>query len=137
MSLLAHKLRHRVEILLPIQEPNEDTGGAVLSYEHKTTVWADLKPMTFRGTQVRYIRNQQVGEIPTHAFIMRKNPTLGVDFLGPTPLIKGIAFLRIAQPGDKWRVWRVAGVSDKDERGEFLEIAAREVEQHDIKGLVK
>ena len=136
MSWLAPKLRHRAQILQPKQEPNADTGGALLSYEHKTTVWCDLKPMSFRGTQVRYIRDQQVGQIPTHAFTMRKNPTLGIDFLGPNPLIKGIAYLRIDQGGDRWRVWRVAGVTDKGERGEFLEIAAREVEQHELKGLV-
>lgn len=137
MTLLAHKLRHRVQILQPIQEPNSDTGGALLSYEHKATVWSGLKPMNFRGTQVRYIRDQQITDIPTHAFTMRKNPTLGVDFLGPNPLIKGTAFLRIDQGEGRWRVWRVAGVQDKDERGEFLEVAAREIEQLEIEGIVK
>lgn len=136
MTLLAHKLRHRAEILQPIQEPNSTTGGAVLSYEHKATVWCDLKPMNFRGSQVRYIRNQQVGDVPTHAFTMRKNPTLGVDFLGPNPLIKGTTFLRIDQGEGRWRVWRVMGVSDKDERGEQLEVAAKEVEQQVVEGLV-
>ena len=111
MTFIAADLKHRAQILEPIQAAG-DSGEALLTYNYKATVWCDLKPMKFQGTQIRYIRDQQVTELPTHEFKMRKNPTLGVDFLGPRPLLKGITFLRIDQGEGRWRVWRVAGAVD-------------------------
>jgi head-tail adaptor len=71
MAWLAPKLRERVQIRKAIQTPNATTGGFDRSYELLDTVWAAIKPMEYKNSNLRYIRNVQTSDDITHEFQIR------------------------------------------------------------------
>ena len=71
MAWLVSQLRERVQIRKAIQTPNEETGGFDRSYELLGTVWAGIKPLSYKQSNLQYIRNVQIGKDITHSFIIR------------------------------------------------------------------
>ena len=77
---LAHELRNRMQILLPVQTPNTD-GGLDKGYWRLGTVWAALSPAggEFMNTLVQYIRDEQVSRVVTHRSKIRKSAVNGMS----------------------------------------------------------
>ena len=131
MTWLAPKLRHKVQIRQGVDTPNADTGGNTRTYNHLVTIWAGFEPLTFRTAAAGYIREQQIEGVATHKFTVRKNTTLGVDFMGGLPLIRSDYFLFVNVDGYRGRLFQMLNVSNHKERGEYLTIIAKEMEEQE------
>lgn len=141
MSWLAPSLNRRVQIGKPIQIAN-DEGGFDFSFDAVLTVWMGIKPVTFKGAAGSYIRGEQINEVVTHKFTVRK---IAVDSLGKeyglgfsdafrymTDLmpLKSDYFLFLQHGSTvKGRLFRIHDVVNKDERNESLIVNAEEIEE--------
>lgn len=138
MTWVVPELRFRVQIREGVQTDNS-AGGFDRTYNHKVTVWAGFKPLKPKFPSESYIRNQQIGEQPTHEFVMRRNPSLGIDFVKGSYLLKKDHFLFVeTDAGDKkvGRLFYIEHVMNVNERNEFIKITAREMEMQEEPGLV-
>ena len=143
MTFLAPKLRERIEIREAVQTPNDTTGGMDRSYNTITTIWAGIKPVSMSVAQAAYIRGEQVEEVETHIFTVRRTAvsSLGRDFskafAGDFDSIEDLSpvktnwfiFLRKGS-ANKGRLFKIHRVMDKEERREYLLIMAEEIEEH-------
>ncbi len=146
MSRLLNKLKERVQILKPVDVENAD-GGFDRGYTILTTVWAEVVPMVAMATSPYgrpvYIREVQaeIGNI-THRFTIRTSSVsaLGVGFSsGFSSGFDSIAnihplsaeyFLFMQRASTiKGRLFQIRSVVDKDERREFLNVFAEEIEE--------
>jgi len=71
MSWLAPRLRERIQIRKAVQSPNEETGGFNRSYERLLTAWASIKPLAYKNSNLKYVRNVQLANDATHTFEIR------------------------------------------------------------------
>ncbi len=152
MSRILQKLRERVQILKPVDVEN-DEGGFDRGYTVLTTVWANVTPIVMissgkkqpiygKGRPV-YIREVQA-EIggATHQFTIRTSSvsTLGTGFSsGFSSGFDSIAnihplsceYFLFMQRGSttKGRLFQIRSIVDNDERREFLNIFAEEIEE--------
>jgi len=80
LTRLAHKLRHRMQILTPVMAPNAD-GGFDRGYFRLGTVWTGLEPLSrFQRINIRYIRDQQIERgTPTHTGYVRRSSVAEVS----------------------------------------------------------
>jgi head-tail adaptor len=132
MTWLANKLRHRVDIVKPVQTPNATTGGSDRTYSVQATVWAGFSAIeTVGGVRALWERNVQVGDedAPTHKFKMRRNSKLGIDFLGAVPKLQGTYWIRLKTENGKARLFRIRGVRDAKERGIMVDVYVNEQEE--------
>lgn len=142
MTWLAPQLDKRIEIRQPIQTPN-DEAGMDRSYLTLTTIWAGIKPVSMSAAQAAYIRGEQISEVETHEFIVRRSAvsSLGRDFSTAfsddfdsiedlSPLKSNwFIFLRKGST-TRGRLFKIHRVLDKNERGEYLVIRVEEIEEH-------
>ncbi len=135
MTWRVSELRHRVQIREGVQTPNT-SGGADRTYNIKATVWASMKPIPNKSAS--YIRGQQIEDTATHTFIVRRNVSLGVDFIGDSLLLKKDHFLFVEIESDKktGRLFDIIRVINIDERNEYIKITTREMEKQEGQGLV-
>lgn len=85
MSWLTPKLRHRIQLLVPVRVPNAQ-GGFDRGYRRLLTVWAGISDATKFGMLMQYVRGVQVDEATTHEFTVRKVALAGItgdSFDGP------------------------------------------------------
>lgn len=138
MTLLASKLRFRMQIRKAVQEENS-SGGMDRKFVVLQTVWAGLSPISKRGFFIvgDHIRNQQVDERPTHKVLMRRDISIGIDTIGTNTIIKSDNFLFLdkSTAAEEGRIFRIIDASRNQELNEFLEINVREVEKLDDLGL--
>lgn len=138
MTWKVPELRFRVQIREGVQTDNA-AGGFDRTYNHKVTVWASFRPLKLGSSAEAYIRNQQINELPTHEFIMRRNISLLIDFIGESYLLKKDHFLFVETgPSDRkvGRLFSIEKVQNIDERNEFIKIMAMEMEMQEEPGLV-
>ena len=160
MTWLSADLSKRVQILLPTQRPNDDGGFdldfgvptgeafAVSEYERLApvlTIWMGLKTVSFQNSGAKYIRGEQVNSAITHEFKCR---TIAVSMLGkefgsgfnigfkfmPNLMNLKSDYFLFCQAGStvKGRLFRIHDVTDNKEQGEFLNIAAEEIEERGV-----
>ena len=140
MTWLTPQLDKRVQIGKPVQVAN-DEGGFDFGFNDVLTVWMGIKPITWKGSSSNYIRGEQINESVTHKFTARKiavdslgrecgagfSSAFGIEDLMP---LKSDYFL-FFQKGSavKGRLFRIHGMTNKDERDEYLVIDAEEIEE--------
>lgn len=157
MAWLIPKLTHRVQILKPTQEPNDDGGfdfgfGIPMgegfesgSFEYLSplkTVWMGLNPVGYKGTGLKYIRGKQVSENVTHEFVARYLSVLalgkafsggfdsGYKSMSDLSPLKSDYYLFLENGSKvKGRLFKIDSISNDKEQDEFLSIAAEEVEE--------
>jgi len=78
MSWLVPKLRERIQVRKAVQTPN-DNGGFSRSYEKLITVWAGISPLSYKNSNLKYIRNVQTVNDITHTFIIRWEALLSIN----------------------------------------------------------
>lgn len=140
MTWLAPILRERIEIREATQDPN-DAGGFTRGYTTLATIWAAITPISLSTAQAAYIRGEQISDVETHEFIVRRGAvsSLGRDFgdgfadgfdgIGDLAPLKSEWFIFLKRGATKGRIFKIERVVDNDERREFLRIKAREVEE--------
>lgn len=160
MSWLTPRLSKQVQILIPNQIPNEEGGADLVfgmpmegafdvgGFDHLApvlTVWMGMKPVTFKGSGSKYIRGKQVNEAVTHGFEVRSIEVselgkefglgfnIGFKFMPNLMGLKSDYFL-LAQDGStvKGRLFRIHDVMDNNEGGEYLNVAAEEIEERGV-----
>ena len=148
MSWICKDLKEQVQILYPIQEPNDDNGSLDLllgdDLDNLTplkTVWMGFKPASFQGRGSQYVRGEQINENITHNFKARR---VAIDDLGNSftlafssgfkfmPDLMGLKsnyFLFVERGSSvKGRLFRIHTITDHKENREFLNIGAEEIE---------
>jgi len=157
MTWLTPRLSKQVQILIPNQIPNAEGGADLVfgipmggafdlgAFDHLApvlTVWMGMKPVTFKGSGSKYIRGKQVNESVTHGFEVRsievselgrefgKSFDIGFRFMPNLMGLKSDYFL-LAQDGSsvKGRLFRIHDIMDNNEDGEYLNVAAEEIEE--------
>lgn len=140
MTWLAPKLRERIEIRQATQEPNA-AGGMTRGYTTIATIWAGIKPVGLTTAQAAYIRGEQIADVETHEFIVRRSAvsSLGRDFgdgfgdgfdgIADLAPLKSEWFIFLQRGATKGRIFKIERIVDNDERREFLAIKTREVEE--------
>jgi len=141
MTWLAPDLSRRVQIGKPTQVANDD-GGFDWGFDVLMTVWMGLRPMRFKGSGSRYIRGEQINENSTHVFKVRRLAIsslgrayardfgIGFDSMEDLGLLKSDYHLFLEQGSTvKGRLFRIHDVVNKNERDEYLEIDAEEIEE--------
>ena len=131
MTFLAARLRHRGSIRKPVQTPNTTTGGFDYTYEIVTPIWLELKPISSsRIVGAMYVRGTQTADYPTHIITVRRNMSLGVDFVATqTPRVTNDYRVFVDGADGKGRMFQIMSSLNKDERGEYLELIAKEIEE--------
>jgi hypothetical protein len=75
MTKLMHKLRERIQIKQPVQDPADD-GGLTRSYAKVATIWADVKPVSSQSAGIAafsaFVRGVQISSIATHIATVRR-----------------------------------------------------------------
>lgn len=138
MSFLAKKLKHRIEIRQAIADPSDDMGFE-RSYKTLKTIWAGTREVSRVNTFGFAIRGEQVNELETHEFIIRKS---SVDDLGRTfstafsPAFDSSADLNPLKDyyifkieGNAGRLFKIHGVRRDEDNNEFYRIRAEETEE--------
>jgi len=147
MSWLCADLKERVQILYPMQDPNDNgsldliLGDDVGDLTPLKTVWAGLKPISFQGRGSQYVRGEQINENTTHSFKIRKSSIddlgrecgLGFDssfkYMADLIGLKSNYFLFLERGStSKGRLFRVHDVVDHREDREYYNIGAEEIE---------
>lgn len=79
MSFIAHKLKHRAQILKSENEPNPTSGGFDRSYTQLTRIWCGLKVINEQSivSGTSNVRGQNISLIDTHEFLMRYSSVIG------------------------------------------------------------
>lgn len=142
MSWLAPKLRDRVQIRKAVQTENETTGGFSRTYTTLDTIWAEIKALTWKSSAVRPIRGVNTEELSSHIFKVRRCAlsSFGMTFTSAFSnafdsipdmyLLKADYFLFLEDGSTtKGRLFRIDSVAPGEERKEFLEIVATEIEE--------
>lgn len=129
MTWLVNELNRRILFMEQTQVPNSE-GGLTQTYKQLAKVWANLKPV---GTSVgSFVRNVQVGDVPTHKFKVRRNRAMGVDTYG-TGFVQADTFVFLL--GDNsptvGRLFRIMSASNENENDEAIEFLAKEMGQLD------
>jgi len=140
MTWLAPRLSERIEIRMATQTPN-DAGGMTRGYTILTTIWAGLEPIALTTAQAAYIRGEQISDIETHEFIVRRDAVSslgrgfgkafgdGFDSIEDLAPLKSEWFIFLKKGTTKGRIFRISRIVDNNERGEFLKIKTMEVEE--------
>lgn len=144
MTWLAPKLRHRVQIRIPVQTPNDD-GGFDVTYTTLITVWAGIKAIkTGLKSFVEHIRGESIANFETHEFRMRMEPIRSMigsrsfsnGFSSGFNIFKDINFAKsdwflFVEDGSptKGRSYRIKRIQPDDERKEYILIRAVEKEE--------
>lgn len=146
MSKLAHKLKHRIQILQPTHTPSGDF-TIRQSYVTLATVWAGIEDASRRADYIRSIRGvneeYQSNDIYDTIFIVRfvaiKN--LGTSFnsafgegMDSIPDLLSVKsdmhiFLQYGNNSTRGRLFKVVGIHRDDARKEFAKITAYFVEE--------
>lgn len=160
MTWILPRLNRRVQVLQPTQKPNDEGGfdftfgnpfgsgfedGPFDYFLPLKTVWMGLVSVgeNLRGSQLKYVRGEQVNETVTHEFICRylsvaklgrafdKGFDTGFKNMGDlTPLKKDhFLFLLDDSSGVLGRLFRIDGIRNVKENDEFLSITAEEYEE--------
>lgn len=158
MTWLAPKLRDRIEIRGAIQTP-DSAGGFNQTYQTYATVWAGVRTISqgqyLRGRQVGEGDTHVVTIRKTAVSIFGRGFSEGFDlaqfkmadlnpmktefflFVQKTPPALGgfdqgfsFGFDRYTGISEKGKLLRVIRIVEKDERGEYLDVHAKEVEEH-------
>lgn len=131
MTFLASRLRHRGSVRRPVQTPNTTTGGFDYSYEIITPLWMELKPISSNRIIVAmYTHGTQTADYPTHVIVVRRNKSLGVDFLGGAmPAVQSENMIFVDGADGQGRMFKIYSAINKDERGEYLELIVKEIEE--------
>jgi len=138
MSWLVNKLRHRLQIQTPNQDPTS-VGGMALTFNTETTVWGEVKPVS---DYIKAIRGAQTGESITHHAMVRKVGIesltrafssafdTSVDQMADMNIVKADWFVFMERGSSvKGRRFRVRGIINDDDRNEFVKIALEEIEE--------
>lgn len=131
MTFLAARLNKRGSIRKPVQTPNTTTGGFDYTYEIVTPIWLELKPISSsRIVGAMYVRGTQTADYPTHIITVRRNASLGVDFVATaTPRVTNDYRIFVDGADGKGRMFQIMSSLNKDERGEYLELIVKEIEE--------
>jgi hypothetical protein len=92
--------------------------------------------MSERFLQNMYIRGKQTADVPTHIVTMRRNPSLGADFMGNNPKVGSDYFLYVKTNEQDGRLFRMERITNVNERGEYLTIWVMEMEQQQGEGFL-
>lgn len=144
MGWMAPKLKHRIQIQVPVQTPN-DFGAFVTTYVSLTTIWSAVRD---RSNFVRYAENirgvnTSETELSDTTFIVRwvavKNLgqgftdgfDTGFDIRGDLNPIKSDqrVFLQVGNNSEHGRLYKIIGARRDDNRKEWLEIDAKLIEE--------
>ena len=75
MTFLADKLRERIQVLLPVNTPDDTIAGYVRTYQIQTTVWGESNPITSSSKGIAafaaYVRGTEVSEFGGRSCIRR------------------------------------------------------------------
>jgi len=69
---MADKLRERVQLVYPINDPN-DEGGFTTTYATLLHMWGAMKPIAWHNTYLQNVRSQQIKQSATHIFTIRRS----------------------------------------------------------------
>jgi len=157
MSWLTPELSRQVQILISNDVANDEGGfdfifgrgmGAGFAFDEfdhlapVLVVWMGMKPIAFKGSGIKYIRGSQVNEAVTHEFKVRKIEVsqlgkqfglgfgIGFRFMPNLMGLKSIYFLFVQNTSSvKGRLFRIHDIIDNNEDGEYLIVAAEEIEE--------
>lgn len=141
MTWLVSKINKRVQVGKPTQIAN-DEGGFDFGFDVLLTLWMGMNPVSYKGAGLTYIRGAQINENITHKFTVRRlaiaslGRTYGKGFSGSFDSIADLGLLKsdyylFLQQGStvKGRLFRIHEILNKNERNEYLEIGAEEIEE--------
>lgn len=115
MSRLAHRLNKRIRIQEIVETPNATTGGTDRTYSDYFSLWAEVIPVKSN----EYLGGKQIAEYPTHKITIRFNTDMRKDL-----------FINLTQkPHEPDRLLRIISMVNIEERNEYQEIMAKEIEE--------
>lgn len=142
MSWLAPKLKHRIQIQTVEQEADSFTGSLDRTYTTIKTIWAAVKRdsradyiSAIRGVQTEDSKETNIFTVRTGA-IKKLNVAFtsgfssGADSIEDINILKSDYFIFLNKGSSvKGRRYRIVGIRLDDDRQEYIDIYAQEIEE--------